>query len=107
MSWGATMHAHEEYGPSEVAYDLGWSDGYQGREIRPKDIFTETEGRAYLDGYRLGERGHSGELGSDDAEVTAAADRLIKQVHDTRPGWYVAGVVAVLVVVMVLVAVFG
>jgi hypothetical protein len=111
MSWGSTVHEHEQYGPREVAYDLGWSDGVDGRPIRDEEEFMPTEYRAYCDGYRLGEElrsdGSAAErLHVGDPLVFVEADALIRQVYDTRPGRFVAVVCVLVFVVMFLVVIF-
>jgi hypothetical protein len=88
--------------PDEVAFDLGWSDGFDGRPMREDDIFTVQEHRAYLDGYRLGER-HRGEPGYGEFP---GADQVILLARRTKPGRFVACVVAAVAVVLVLLVIF-
>jgi hypothetical protein len=120
--WGSTVHDHEEYGPREVAYDLGWSDGFDGRPIRDGSEFLPDEYRGYCYGYRLGEQwrgdGSAGErlyvppthiagfTAEQDRKLFAEVDKLIWRVHDTRAGRYVALVVTCVVVVLVLLVIY-
>lgn len=81
--------------PTEIAYDLGWNDGFNAATIRDLHDVPIEEGRAYLNGYRYGEAQRTGDLAYREAVGVLGAD--------PRAVAYVVAVLAAVVVVLTVV----
>jgi hypothetical protein len=105
MSWGDTVGGIFDPTSREVAFDLGWCDAFEGREIRDARTWDKTDARAYHEGYALGERERGREIGERRPPSPAYADavKVLHQVERKRTTRYVAGIVLAAVVVIVLV----